>query len=473
MDSGEAVSDGTGAAAGGNGAAPDRGMWGSRLGFILAAAGSAVGLGNLWKFPYLTYSFGGGDPEKGSAGGFVFVYLLAVIFVGLPVMLAEVLIGRRGRLNPVGSFRVLRPGTRWKLVGFLGLLTGFLILSYYAVVAGWTLEYVLRSIMWDFGERDPAASFKEFTESPLKQVGYFLAFMAVTMLVVVGGVAKGIERWNRILMPLLLLMLLILAVRVLTLPGGEKAVRFLLWPDFASLNTDMVLEALGQAFFSMSLGMGALLTYGSYLPKKANLGSACVAIAALDVLVALVASIVIFGAIFSFGIVMKDGGIGNLFTAIPMIFLKMPGGRWMCLMFYTLVCFAALTSSVSLQEVVSSYLIDERRMARKKAVLVAGLAISALGVFCALSFNLLANVTLFDKTIFLLLDYFCANLALPTGGIMIAIFVGWVLTGEEKREELSELHPAVFATWNFLVRYVAPIAILLVLGAKLMGKISG
>ena len=235
----------------------------------------------------------------------------------------------------------------------------------------------------------------------------------------------------------------------------------------------MVLEALGQAFFSMSLGMGALLTYGSYLPKKANLGSACVAIAALDVLVALVASIVIFGAIFSFGIVMKDGGIGNLFTAIPMIFLKMPGGRWMCLMFYTLVCFAALTSSVSLQEVVSSYLIDERRMARKKAVLVAGLAISALGVFCALSFNLLANVTLFDKTIFLLLDYFCANLALPTGGIMIAIFVGWVLTGEEKREELSELHPAVFATWNFLVRYVAPIAILLVLGAKLMGKISG
>ena len=450
-----------------------RGAWGNRLGFILAAAGSAVGLGNLWKFPYLTYRFGGEDPEQGGAGGFVLIYLLCVALVGLPVMIAEVLIGRRGRLNPVGSFRALRPASPWRLTGFLGLLAGFLILSYYAVVAGWTMEYVVKSVAWDFAGNDPVQMFDDFVSNPVKQVAWFFVFMVFSVLVVIGGVSKGIERWNRILMPLLLLMLLILVVRVFTLPGGGKAMRFLFLPDFANLDLDMVLWALGQAFFSLSLGMGALLTYGSYLPRKANIGLACVAIAGLDVFVALCASVVIFGSIFSFGLVMESGGIGNLFTAIPAIFLKMEGGRWMSVIFYVLVSFAALTSAVSLLEVVSSYLIDEKKMLRRNAVITAGTIIFAVGVPCALSFNLLAGFTVLDRTVFDLFDFFCANLALPIGGILISFFVGWVLTTEEKKEELGEFSPGLFKVWNFLVWVVAPLAILLVLGALLMGRVSG
>ena len=497
------------------------------MGFILAAAGSAVGLGNLWKFPYLTYKFGGGDPEQGGAGGFVLIYLLCVLLVGLPVMIAEVLIGRRGRLNPVGSFRMLRPTSPWKLTGFLGLLAGFLILSYYAVVAGWTVEYIHKSVTWEYADYEagvsdreigeqllaeqgvddsegdelaalaafradfetedayrkavndrkqelfPVKLFTDFLSNPVKQVGYFLLFMVLSVLVVVGGISGGIERWNRILMPLLLLMLIVLLLRVMTLPGGVTALRFLFWPDFAKLDLDMVLWALGQAFFSMSLGMGALLTYGSYLPKKTNIGTACLAIAGLDVFVALAASVVIFGSIFSYGIVMEGSGIGNLFTAIPVIFLKMPGGSWLCVLFYVLVSFAALTSAVSLLEVVSSYLIDEKKMKRSKAVILAGTIIFAVGVPCALSFNLMADFTLFGRTVFDMFDFFCANLALPVGGILIAVFVGWVLTNDEKKEELSEFSPALYRFWNFLVRVIAPVAILMVLGALLMGRVSG
>ncbi|NOZ01929.1 MAG: sodium-dependent transporter, partial [Deltaproteobacteria bacterium] len=447
------------------------------------------------------------------------IYLLCVVLVGLPVMVAEVLIGRRGRLNPVGSFHALRPATPWKMTGFLGLLAGFMILSYYAVVAGWTVEYIQKSVTWEYADYEshvtdhevgerlmgevgasgaaapsdadaalaefrkgfssdhafrealaskkmemfPERLFHDFLADPVKQIAYFLVFMVLSVLVVIGGISGGIERWNRILMPLLLLMLAVLVVRVLMLPGGRSAMRFLFWPDFSNLSLDMVLWALGQAFFSMSLGMGALLTYGSYLPKDANIGTACLAIAGLDTIVALSASVVIFGSIASYGLVMKGSGIGNLFTAIPVIFMQMPGGQWLCILFYLLVSFAALTSAVSLLEVVSSYLIDEKRMSRRRAVITAGTIIFVVGVPCALSFNLLADFKVLGRTVFDLFDFFCANLALPVGGILISVFVGWELTTQEKKEELSEFSPTVFRSWNFLVRVVAPVAILMVL----------
>lgn len=510
----------------------DRGAWGSRLGFILAAAGSAVGLGNLWKFPYLTYRFGGGQGEQNGAGGFVLLYLMAIILVGIPVMIAEILIGRRGRQNPVGSFEAIRPKTAWKMTGYLGILTGFIILSYYAVVAGWTVEYVAKSVTYEFADYQaqvpdddvkvavynesveagraiaggdntsieqnwskykasfdspealkaavetkraelfPVRLFHDFLASPLKQVGYFFAFMLVTVFVVLGGVSGGIERANRVLMPLLLLILLGLAGRVLTLPGGSKAISFLFKPDFSHMTFEMVLWALGQAFFSLSLGMGALLTYGSYLSKGDSIGSASLAIAGLDTLVALMASVIIFGAIFSFNLVMKDAGVGNLFTAIPVIFLSLPGGQFMVIVFYTLIMLAALTSTVSLLEVTSSYLIDERGFSRRWAVLVAGSITFAVGVPCALSFNVLSDFTIFGKTVFDLFDFFATNIALPFGGILILVFVGFVMTDAERREELSDMHPVVYVIWRFLVKYVAPVAVAFVLGALLLGKVT-
>jgi NSS family neurotransmitter:Na+ symporter len=507
----------------------DRGTWGSRMGFILAAAGSAVGLGNLWKFPYLTYKFGGGESDQHGAGTFVFLYLLCVLLVGLPVMIAEILIGRRGKRNPVGSFEAIRPGTPWKAIGYIGLATGFVILSYYAVVAGWAVEYVVKSVTYEYAEYDshvtdsqvedrvwqesieatgkadlardealagwrasfadadalaeavrekkleayPVALFHDFLASPWKQVGYFLVFMTLTLLVVLGGVAKGIERWNRILMPLLLVMLAILAVRVLTLPGGIKAVGFLFKPRLSDISFEMLLWALGQAFFSLSLGMGALLTYGSYLRKQDRIATCAGAIVGLDALVALMASVIIFGSIFSYGLVMKGSGVGNLFTAIPVIFQHMPGGRWLVVVFYLLIAFAALTSTVSLLEVVSSYLIDEKGLKRPAAVGLAAGVISLVGIPCALSFNVMSDVTLFGKTFFDLFDFIAANIALPAGGIGIAIFVGWVLTRQEKREELPEIPAPIFTAWNLLVRFLAPVAIAVVLVALLMGRVSG
>ncbi len=504
-----------------------RGSWGSRLGFILAAAGSAVGLGNLWKFPYLTYRFGGAEGgEARGAGAFVLIYLGAVFAVCVPVMVAEILIGRRGRRNPVGSFRAIRPGTPWPWVGLLGVVGGALILSYYTVVAGWTLEYVGKAATGTFSRyaesvsdaeirtaicreagvtddatcpeavrafldrhdgpeaRDTALRekklelyaarlFRDFLADPFKQVGFLFAFMALTAAVVLGGVSGGIERWNRILMPILIGMLAVLMVRVATLPGASRAVDFLFKPDLSLLSFEEVLWALGQAFFSLSLGMGALLTYGSYLSPRDRISTAALAIAGIDTLVALSAAFVIFGAVFSYGLQMKGAGIGNLFTAIPVIFLHVPGGGPLTVLFYVLVAFAALTSTVSLLEVASAYLMDERGWARRKAVLVAASAIFLLGVPCALSFNVLADLQVFGRTVFDLFDYFCSNLALPVGGLLISVFAGWVLTDGERRAEVQELHPVLYAAWLVVVRFVAPAAILAILVALLLGKVSG
>jgi len=505
----------------------DRGSFGNRLGFILAAAGSAVGLGNLWKFPYLTYKFGGGEGDQHGAGTFVFLYLVCIALVGLPLAIAEILIGRRAKKSPVGAFKALRPGSLWRAVGYLGVVTGFIILSYYTVVAGWATGYVAKSVTNEFAnyeshvsnetvydrilqetreaqqdqsiskeaalaqfaakypdseaydnaikekklEAYPVALFSDFLSSPYKLIGYFLFFMLLTVGVVLGGVSGGIERWNRILMPALFLMLGILAVRVLTLPGGTKALTFLFKPSFSDISIEMVLFALGQAFFSLSLGMGALLTYGSYLKKNERIGASAVAIVSLDTTVALLASIVIFGSIFSYGLVMKGSGIGNLFTAIPVIFQHMPGGHILTILFYLLICFAALTSTVSLLEVVASTLIDERGMKRRTAVLTGAGVITLVGIPCALSFNVLSDFTLAGKTVFDLFDYFASNIALPLGGIGIALFVGWALTRAEKREELPELATPTFRVWNFLIKYLVPAAVAIVLIATLMGQI--
>ncbi len=502
-----------------------RGAFNSRLGFILAAAGSAVGLGNLWRFPYLTYKFGGGAGDKAGAGTFVMIYLLCIVLVCLPVMIGEILIGRRGRRNPVGSFNAIRPGTRWNLVGYLGILTGFLILSYYTVVAGWTIEYTWKSAVNEFGRATTAVSdasaiagmaedfrnrtgsrvddaaaiaairagvaddaafrtlvdkkknevhpqqlFNDFLGSPVKQVVWYLVFMAMTVGLVLGGVSGGIERGNKIMMPLLLLMLVVLAIRALTLEGGTRIVGYLFKPDFSQIGWELVLAAMGQAFFSLSVGMGALLTYGSYLGPDDRIDTAAYAIPIIDTSVALLASVVVCGSIFVFGLVMTGSGTGNVFTAIPVIFHSMPGGRWLVILFYLLVLLAALTSTISLLEVVASYLIDEKKMSRRRAVLIAASGITALGLVCALSFNVLSGATLAGRTAFDILDYFCSNIALPAGGILIAIFVGWVMKRDEKRAELSSMPSGVYRTWDILLKFVTPVAIAAVFAGQFFLK---
>ena len=451
----------------------ERGSWQGRLGFILAAAGSAVGLGNLWKFPYLTYKHGGGG-EGGGAGAFVFIYLAAVLLIGAPIMLAEILIGKRTGRNPVGAFKALKPGA-WKLVGALGVTTGFILLSYYSVVAGWTVQYVIMTLT-DELQRAVAAGatgkvFGDFVADPARQIGFHALFMGFTIAVILGGVSKGIERWTKVLMPLLLAILVVLLVRSLTLGKGVETLAFVFVPDFPSLTGGMVLEAVGQAFFSLSLGMGAIITYGSYMKQDAHIGTAGGSVVLLDTLVGLMASLIVFGAIFSAGMSMEGSGIGNLFTAVPVIFDALPGGSFLTILFYVLVMFAALTSTISLLETVSAYFIDERGLSRRKATTFAGGGIFLLGIPAALSFNLLSDKTIAGKTFFDLLDYFCSNISLPLGGLLVAVFVGWVLDREILLQEIDR--PWLVAIWRFLLRFVAPVAIGAVMVTMILGTTEG
>jgi len=443
-----------------------RGAWGGKIGFVLAAAGSAVGLGNLWKFPYLAYENGdGGAADPHGAGAFVIMYLVAVVIVGLPVMLSEIMIGRRSGLNPVGAFAKLRPGTPWYIVGALGVSTGFILLSYYAVVAGWTGEYLIKALAGDFNGKSPeeiGSMFDTFLASPVRQVGWLALFMGLSVVVVIGGVSAGIERVTKILMPLLLAMLVGLAVMGLTLEGGTAALTYIFQPDFSVVTPKMVLDALGQAFFSLSLGMGAIITYGSYLSKKEDIVVSGVSIVALDTFVGLIAAVIIFSTLFSVNMSMDSGGVGNLFTAIPVIFQKIPGGEAWVIVFYALVAFAALTSTISLLEVVVAYFIDQKGWSRRKAVTAMGSLIFALGIPSALSFNLGKDFTIAGKTFFEVMDYLCANWALPLGGLFITLFTGWVLTRKEKGEEIGD-RPKILALWDFLVRYVAPVAVIAVI----------
>lgn len=450
----------------------ERGSWGGRLGFILAASGSAVGLGNLWKFPYLAYENGGAasaDPK--GAGAFVILYLASVLLVGLPVMLSEILIGKRSGKSPVGAFTALRPGTPWFLLGGLGVITGFILLSYYSVVAGWTGEYLVKAVsgqLSDAGAEEIDKLFTGFLASPWKQIGWLAGFMGLSMLIVIRGISGGIEKVTKILMPVLLGMLALLAVKGMMLEGAGTALSYMFHPDFSTVTPAMVLDALGQAFFSLSLGMGAIITYGSYLSRKEDLVTSGVAIVTLDTLVGLVAAFIIFTTLFTFNMKMDSGSVGNLFTAIPLIFQKIPGGGLLVICFYMLVAFAALTSTISLLEVVVSYFIDQRGWSRAKATSLMGTAIFALGIPSALSFNLLADKKILGKTFFDIMDYFCANWFLPVGGLFIVIFTGWVLKSHEKSEDFQS-RPRFFRFWHFCVRYLAPVAIVSVILGIVLG----
>jgi NSS family neurotransmitter:Na+ symporter len=447
-----------------------RGQWSGRLGFILAAAGSAIGLGNLWKFPYVTH--------QNEGGAFVLVYIAAVILVGFPIMAAEVIVGRRARSSPVGTFLKLgagRPGGKaWAALGFLGVSAGFIILSYYSVVAGWTLHYVLLTLQGELATlaRDATALQDHFLNDFLadggQQVAYHLVFMAFTVGAVYFGVKGGIERVARILMPLLFAILLFLVVYSTTTSGFGDAMRFLFRPNFGDLRPGSILEAVGQAFFSLSLGMGAMLTYGSYMRRESSIPRSVTEICILDSMMGILACVIMFSIIFTFDLEITQSAT-ILFTTLPTVLVQLPMGPVVLGLFFVLVAFAALTSTVSLMEVVSSYAIDELGWPRHRATLAMGAGIGAFGVLSALSLGgnpVLSALNLFGKDstggVFASLDYLAANWLLPVGGLFIAVFVGWVLRPSDMLDELAEGHGRVGFVATLLrisLRYVAPLAV--------------
>ena len=441
--------------------------WGSKAGFILAASGSAIGLGNIWKFPFITGMYGG--------AAFVFTYLICIALVGLPVMLIELSLGRKTQRDPVGAFKSLSPGTPWFAVGGLGVASGLVILSYYSVVAGWTLGYIFVSISGafnSFGAPSEAATyFGEFASKPTTTILLHFVFMTMVMLVVIKGIKGGIERWSKILMPLLLLILVILVIRGVTLPDSEKGLAFLFKPDFSKLNGTTILVALGHAFFTLSLGMGAMITYGSYLSRKDNLISSGVLIVLLDTFIALMAGVAIFTAVFSQGLA-PDSGPALIFHVLPTVFPQIPGGNIFGLVFFALLLIAALTSAISLLEVVITYFIDEKGWSRKNAVLVFGGLIFMLGVPSALSTGPLANVKIFfGMTFFDWMDYMSFKYMLPLGGFLMTIFVGYVWGAKEFIAELKTGNPnfnirPVFAT---VIVTISGVSILVTLISGIMG----
>jgi len=423
---------------------PPRGSWTGHVGFVLAAAGSAIGLGNIWMFPYRTGTNGG--------AAFVLVYLAAVAAIGVPLLLAEVLIGRSTKRNPVGAFRSLRPGSLWPLLGWLGVIAGFVILSYYAVVAGWALEYTWRSAIGGLAAIDAegvAEFFGRLTSDGPRQVAEQAAFMVLTIVVVSRGVEAGIERASKILMPLLFGLLLVLLGYSLRSEGVGEGLAFMLNPRFDELTWRGVLAALGQAFFSLSLGMGAMITYGSYLEEDERLARPAFFIAGLDTALAILAGLVIFPLVFAFDLE-PGAGPGLIFITLPKAFLKMPGSDYLATMFFALVLFAALTSAISLLEVVVSFVVDELAIGRGLASWGAGLLIFALGVPSAVVPGFLDRV-----------DGLASNWMLPGGGLLIALFAGWALSGEEARAAYrgKSGSDAGFNAWRLCVRYLAPAAV--------------
>jgi NSS family neurotransmitter:Na+ symporter len=443
-----------------------RGQWGSRIGFILAAAGSAIGLGNLWKFPYITGENGG--------GAFVLIYLLCIALVGLPVMLAEILLGRMTQTSPVGAFRKLsRPRSPWLGVGWMGVLAGFVILSYYSVVAGWSLHYLWLSLNGSF-TGDPeqiTAIFSELYANPWLNMLWHTIFMAMTIGIVIGGVQAGVERAARVLMPVLFLMLAAMVIYGMTLPGFGEAFDFVFGFNTDRLTALGVLEALGHSFFTLSVGMGAMLTYGSYMKRNDDAVSASIAITVLDTVVALMACLALFPITFTQGMEPASGP-GLVFTNMPVAFSQLPGGSILAVLFFTLLLFAALTSAISLLEVTTAYFIDEKGWSRKRSTLLTGAVIFIFGIPSALS----GGTALFGsscervvgKNWFDSFDYLASNWMLPLGGLGIALFISFRV-GAMAREEAVATGSRLgsvrgfYLMWLQLIRFVVPLAIVVVM----------
>ncbi len=437
-----------------------QGEWSSRATFILAATGSAVGLGNIWKFPYITGENGG--------GAFVLVYLLCVLLIGIPLMMAETMLGRRSKENPIHTMEILTAEAgadkNWHYLGWMGVAAGFLILSYYSVIAGWASAYTVKAFFGSFSGATPGevkAIFESFVASPIQLLFWHTAFMLATMFIVVRGIEKGFEKSISYLIPSLFALMILLVGYAMTTDGYFQGLNFLFRPDFSKLTGKSVLVAMGQAFFSLSLGMGAIMVYGAYLPKNVSIAKSSIIIAGADTIVALLAGLVIFPIVFSNGL-QPNSGPGLVFETLPIAFGNMFGGWLFGVLFFVALVFAALSSSISLIEPAVAWLIENKGFSREKACLWSGLVAWLLGFGTVFSFNVWKNVKLFERTFFELADYLTANLMLPIGGFCIAVFAGWIMKQEHSKQELDCPDNLSYQIWRFLVCYIAPAAVFLV-----------
>lgn len=440
-----------------------RGSFGTSLGVILASAGSAVGLGNIWRFP----------TEVGNNGGaaFILVYLAFVLFLSLPVMVCEFLMGRSSRSNTVGAWKVLAPKSPLVVAGYLGILAGALILSFYSVVAGWTLDYTVLSLGNKLsGDQNYAAVFEAFVSNPWKPIVYLCLFLFLTHWIVARGVERGIERYSRLMMPMLLVIIIVLALSASRMPGAEAGLTFLLRPDFSKMTPDVLLSAMGQALFSLSVGVGCLTTYASYFKKETRLMSSALSVCLIDTLVAVTSGFIIFPAVFSVSGIGVDAGPGLVFITLPYVFNATFSSApvWGYIfsgLFYLLLVLAALTSSISMHEISTAFLTDNYHLSRKHSARIVTAVCMFLGVACSLSFGPWKEYTLCGMGVFDWFDYFSAKFCMPLGALTISIFVGWMMPQREVRDQLTNwgtLSIVLYGTFRFLSRWVAPLGVAIV-----------
>ncbi len=445
-----------------------RGHWSGRLGFVLAASGSAIGLGNIWKFPYMTGENGG--------SAFVVVYLACIAVVGLPVMMAEILLGRRAQRNPARAMAVLareaRASANWRFVGIAGIVAGAIILSYYSVVAGWMLDYLVRAStgsFHDIGAQEATRAFDRLLADGLRLSLWHTLFMLMTMAVVARGVHRGLEAANRVLMPALVVILVLLLGYGIVQGNMARAVSFMFDANFSKLTPGVILAAMGQAFFTLSIGMGAMMAYGSYLRRDVSIAQTACYVAAADTAFAILAGLAVFAIVFGHGME-SAAGPGLVMHTLPIAFGNIPGGTAIGFLFFLLIVFAAWTSAISIAEPGVSWCAEQTRLTRGQASIVIGGIIWLMGIAVALSFNAWKDFRLFGLGLFDAFDYLASNVMLPLGGLMIVAFAGWVLSSAHARDELA-CGDGFFALWRFTVRYVAPVVVLLIF-LSLTGVVS-
>lgn len=436
-----------------------RAQFATKLGVIATTVGSAVGLGNIWRFPYEAGMHGG--------GAFLIIYLFIIFVVGIPVITAEFIIGRHTGSNIAGAFHKLARNRSWSWVGYIGLTSSLMILSFYSVVAGWTLEYIYQSIIGFSGMHTQEAlhtQFDAFSTSNWRPLMWTIIFLTLNLWILLRGVQKGIERMSNIMMPALFLILIIFCINSLTMSGAKEGLTFLFKPDFSKIDSSVLMGAMGQAFFSLSLGLGCLITYSSYFNRQTRLVRSASIIAGLDTMVAILAGVIIFPAIFTYGL-QPEAGPKLVFEILPSIFIDLPGGMIWSTLFFILLFFASITSTISMSEISIAYFVEEKNMSRRKSTWLNYFIAVVFGSLCALSFGSLNHIQLCGKTIFDLFDFISSNILLPIGGMAISIFVGWVLDKSIVRNEVTNYGKVSVRTLGaivFCLKYIAPICIALV-----------
>ena len=442
--------------------------FGSRFGALVAMAGSAVGLGNLWRFPYLVGENGG--------AAFIIVYILLCFLICLPIFISEFVIGRRSQKNAFAAYRDLSGGSAWKWVGLMTVIVPLVVASYYSVIGGWSIQYLFKSLTFSFtGDTQDAINtiFTDFVSSPWPPLVCHTLFLLVTAIVVMSGIKGGIEKFSKIMMPLLFFIVIGIAVYSLTLPGADAGVRYLFHPDFSKIDGKACAAALGQAFFSLSLGFGTILTYGSYVSKKENIMFQSTATAVSDLMFALIAGTAIMPAVFAFGL-NPQSGPGLVFETLPYVFSQMPAGGFIAILFFVALIVAAVTSSISMFEVAAAYLIEEKNMSRVAACSLIFVICWVFGAFCSLSFGPMSDILIFGRTIFDFFDNLSSNILMTLGSLMTVLFVGWRLKKTDIYDEFTNggtlsANVRIFGVLWFLIRYIAPLAIIFIFLFGLLG----